>query len=305
MTQTRKKNFKKILFIIIPICLVTFTCGFYLYYIYNKIVVKSTSEDLGLSTITKSDLKNYKNYDNISNIALFGIDSTDYENGRCDCIMILTIDTFNNKLKLSSISRDSVVKIDNHGNDKLNYSYNYGGAITTLQTINKNFGLEVAKFVSVNFSSLPKIIDSIGGIELNITTEEIPFIDNIDEPGLHILNGDQSLSYSGIRDIDGGDISRTSRQRNVINSLYSKLINTSLDKIISLIKELLPSLQTNLTLSEILGLCNNILSISAPTIEEARFPLSDFYTCEKKEGICYLTVDLESTKNHLREFIYN
>ena len=83
--------------------------------------------------------------------------------------------------------------------DKINHAYAFGGPELAIQTINTNFGLNIEDFVSVNFSSLPKIIDLLGGVDINITAEEVPHIQGIDIKGPHTLTGEQALSYSRIQ----------------------------------------------------------------------------------------------------------
>ena len=90
--------------------------------------------------------------------------------------MIATIDIHNKKLKLTSIMRDSYVNIDGHGLDKINHAYAFGKAPLAIKTLNENFDLNIEDFVAVNFSYLPKIIDKIGGIELDIDSEELEYI---------------------------------------------------------------------------------------------------------------------------------
>ena len=92
--------------------------------------------------------------------------------------MIATVDKIHNKLKLTSIMRDSYVDIQGHGKDKINHAYAFGGHELALKTLNENFDLNLKDFATVNFSSLPKIIDSIGGIDLGIRNDELQYINN-------------------------------------------------------------------------------------------------------------------------------
>lgn len=125
--------------------------------------------------LDKDDLSanSYVSDNNIKNIALFGVDSSDGGYGRSDSILILTIDKINNELKLSSIMRDSYVYIPGYGNDKITHAYAYGGPQLAIKTLNENFNLDIEDFATVDFESFPKIIDALGGIDINITQEEI------------------------------------------------------------------------------------------------------------------------------------
>ena len=222
----------------------------------------------------------------IKNIALFGLDSTDGETGRSDAIMIATVDPIHNKVKLTSIMRDSYVYIDGYGNDKINHAYAYGGPELSIKTINENFGLNIEDFVSVNFSSLPVIINILGGVDIEITEEELQYINdyindinnrdgtaspNITYAGVQHLDGTQALAYSRIRYTSGGDYKRTERQRTVLEALFNKLTSASVSSYNSLLNKVLPYVQTNLNTGDILSLGTNVLGIGN-NLEQDRFP---------------------------------
>ncbi|MDZ7548740.1 LCP family protein, partial [Clostridium perfringens] len=136
--------------------------------------------------------------------------------GRSDSIMILTLDSVHNKLKLTSIMRDSYVNIPGRGLDKINHAYAFGGPELAVRTLNENFDLNIKEFMAVDFTSLPTIIDKLGGVTINIIPEEISHIPGITSAGNQVLNGKQALAYSRIRYASGGDYKRTERQRTVV-----------------------------------------------------------------------------------------
>ncbi len=80
--------------------------------------------------------------------------------------MVMTIDNFNNTIKLSSIMRDSYVSIDGHGMDKINHSYVFEGPQLVIRTLNQKFKLNIKDCITVNFSTLPEIFDAIGSVEI-------------------------------------------------------------------------------------------------------------------------------------------
>ena len=179
--------------------------------------VNIKNEDLGI--VSEEELNKYDNHKKITNIALLGIDSEDGF-GRSDSIMIATIDPVHDKLKISSIMRDCYVNIYGHGYDKINHAYAFGSAPLSIKTINETFGLNIENFVAVDFSSLPIIIDMLGGLELDITNEEVKYINfyideinrldnrnssNIWTAGSQHVDGVQALAYTRIRYTSGGD----------------------------------------------------------------------------------------------------
>ena len=207
------------------------TVYFYGNHLFNKLEkVEIDKEDIGITEEVQEKLSQYSN--SIINIALFGVDAVDGDVGRSDSIMIATIDTVHKKLKLTSIMRDSYVAIDGHGNDKLNHAYAFGGPQLAIKTLNENFDLNIENFASVNFETLPKIIDELGGIELNIDADELEYINGyiahlnningtsepaIESTGIQHVSGTQALAFCRIRYTSGGDYKRTERHREVLN----------------------------------------------------------------------------------------
>ncbi|WP_160689301.1 LCP family protein [Clostridium sp. C2-6-12] len=271
------------------------------------------------STLQNSETDALEN-NNIQNIALFGIDETEGIAGRSDCIMILTIDNKHKKLKLSSIIRDSYVVIPGKGKkDKINHAYAFGGPQLALKTLNENFKLNINQFISVNFSSLPKIIDSIGGLQLNITTDELKYINNYIEnlnnlngttspditiSGLQKVDGTQALAYCRIRYTDGGDFERTHRHRIVLNQLYEKCKALSINQYTSILNQLLPLVDTNLEKSEILSLALNLNSFRSETILQDRFPRDEDGNGKIIDGIYYYVHDEDATIKKIHNFIF-
>lgn len=307
--KKRKKRKKKplafkIIMSLLVILLVLITIGLSsVYSMLGKIdTVKIHSENLG---INHDEISTYQNIENIKNIALFGIDSTNDSTGRSDAILILTIDNNNNKLKLTSIMRDSYVNIPNHGMDKLNHAYAFGGAELAIQTLNNNFGLNIEDFVSVNFSSLPQIINLLGGVQINITEEEVNHIPTINAPGLYNLTGEEALYYSMIRYASGGDYVRTDRQRTVLNCLFSKLSQVPISSYPQILSEVLPYLKTSMSSTEILSLSSKATSVISNGLIQSRFPKDDYSEGSMIDGIYYLTFNIQDTKKQIMDYIYN
>ena len=142
------------------------------------------------------------------NVMLFGEDNSNGDkHGRSDTMIMMTIDNNHKKLKLTSFQRDTYVYIPGYGYDKLNASYNYGGAKLSIQTIEANFGIKVDRYAVVDFDSFKKIIDTLGGIDMEVTQDEIDYINYqmyknnqadtrttiTDAPGTVHLNGQEAL----------------------------------------------------------------------------------------------------------------
>ncbi|MGL4109260.1 LCP family protein [Clostridium sp. LP20] len=261
-----------------------------------------------------------ENTNNVKNIALFGIDASDGEAGRSDSIMILTIDKTHNKLKVTSIIRDSYVVIpDREGKDKINHAYAFGGPELAIRTLNKNFNLNIEDFVSVNFSSLPKLIDAVGGIELNITNDELKYINSyidgvnktnstnsshITTAGKQKVDGTQALAYSRIRYTEGGDFERSHRHRTVLTALFNKFKSLSVASYPSILNDLLPLVDTNLSTSEILSLAMDVSSLSSNDLIQARFPKDNVGKGEMIGGVYYYVFDIDKTATEISNYIF-
>lgn len=315
---------KKLKVTLITILLLILAVGGGLYFYFSHLIgkidkVETKPEDIGITQDTEDKLSKYDTYNDIINIALFGVDAADQEAGRSDSIMILSIDPVHNKLKISSIMRDSYVDIPGYGMDKINHAFAFGNSVLALKTINQNFDLNVDKFISTNFTNLPKIIDKIGGIELNIKAEEVELVNkytnnlnkingtnsgSISGPGKHRVDGTQALAYSRIRYTDGGDYERTSRHRTVLTAIFSQVKDIPVTQFPSLLGEFLPMVQTNMNNSDLLKIGSTISKINTNELIQDRFPRDGFCQGETINRTYYLTFDKDSTVEQMHKFIY-
>ena len=278
--------------------------------------VDLNEDNLGIDKAVDEKLSKY---DGIANIALFGIDAPEGTDGRSDAIMIATVDKIHNKLKLTSIMRDSYVDIQGHGKDKINHAYAFGGHELALKTLNENFDLNLKDFATVNFSSLPKIIDSIGGIDLDIRNDELQYINNyigdlntlnktnvsnITSAGTQHVNGTQALAYCRIRYTAGGDGERTERQRIVLSKLFEKFNQVSPAKYPTILNELMPMVTTSLSSGEILNLAKIVASMGGSGLEQERYPMDQYSKGEMINGVYYLAFDKDVTVKQIHDYIF-
>ncbi len=214
-------------------------------------------DELMVSTQAEANLSNYRN------IAIFGIDSREntYERGnRSDCIIIASINNTTKEVKLASVYRDTYVQIEGHGLDKITHAYSYGSAPLAIATLNTNLDLNIKEFVTVNFDAVKEIIDSIGGISMPITSEEVSHIPGITKAGTYQLTGEQALAYARIRYATGGDYKRTERMRDVLTAVANKVKTFDISRLNKLVDTLLPKVYTNLKASDIFSMFPSIPS---------------------------------------------
>ena len=170
------KNFKKIVLILIGIILLIGLSGFgYVYSKLNKMYVKDE---------VVKDIENTEEatiVDGITNILLVGTDGEYVEKGnRSDGIMLVTIDSKNKDIKLSSIARDTYVDIPGYSKEKLTHAYAYEGIDLLKEVFKENFDLDIDKYIAVNFGSFMEIIDEIGGVVVDVPESGLKSINSID-----------------------------------------------------------------------------------------------------------------------------
>lgn len=280
--------------------------------------------DSDADTIEYDDLELNKDLpDNIVNILLLGIDTrpnklaktvedrkVDLVAGRSDANIICSINLNTGSVKLTSIARDVMVTIPGYKNQlRVNVAFYYGGmnykshadqivngAQLAMKTINRNFKLNIQRYVVVNIFGLSNIIDELGGIDMELTKAEAGRInfelkkepmDDIDrlsvksEEGVHHLDGMQAVTFARIRGLDN-DNERTSRQRKLLETLLEKVMaNMDIATFTNLVKTALPFGATNLTAAELLqygaavitGEAMQNLSSGEAVISQMRIPI--------------------------------
>lgn len=278
MANKQKKGLKifGIIVLILVILFIAIIGGTY-WFIQDKLSkiqqVDLKEEELGVSSHAEASLSDYRN------IAIFGVDSRDNDldrGNRSDCIIIASMNNKTKEIKLVSVYRDTYVQIEGHGLDKITHAYSYGSAPLTISTLNTNFDLNIKEFVTVNFDSVAEAVDKLGGVTINIETqEELKYLNGyIDETakvtgksnekltaiGNQTLNGVQAVAYSRIRYTEGGDYKRTERMRTVIEAMAEKIKTKNISEINSFIDFILPKVYTNITASDVFSLLPSITS---------------------------------------------
>lgn len=299
--MSRKKS-KIIIISIVAILALIFLAGGYA--VYSKLSkIKTTKielpdEEIGIQKQENEEVKNKKD---VTSILLLGLDREEHAT---DVNMVLTLDDDNKEIRLLSILRDSYIYYGEDKTNKLNYAINYGGVTNSIKTVNENYGTEIRDYILIDFDGVMNLVDAMGGVNVNLTSEEIPYISpnkNL-KSGNNVLSGKQALSYSRIRRI-GTDFQRTQRQRNVINAMYSKVKSLSLGEMNKLLDVALNNVETSLSYGEILSLGQKIISYGGKEIKQGRVPIDGTWHDDYKE-LYYLMWDKEPNLKYVREFIY-
>ena len=294
-------TFKKIVIgLIIFVIAVPMIAFGYFYFKLNSMYDKDTAKDI------KSKIQKVEDKNGITNILLAGVDGNNLDKGnRSDSMMILTIDDKNNDIRITSLARDTYVDIPGYGEQKLTHAYAYGGPALLLETIDKNFGIKIDKYAAVSFDSFEKIIDTIGGVEIDVLPKEVSHIPGVDGPGKQNLDGKEALAYSRIRYADDA-YHRDNRQRTVLQAAYNKLSNTSSGDLIELGNTIIGYTKTNIPPMEIFNLATKVLKMNTTNFAQLEFPLDghrDGKILNQEKGWVILW-DKEYNNKQLNKFIY-
>lgn len=323
-TKKRKQKKIKLGFIIIFILSIALVaCCIYFMQIASGLNHNDLDKSkLGIAVPVKDSIKDNPDDDSITNVALFGVDKrNDQKNVHSDAIMVVSIDKKHNKIKLSSIMRDTLVSIDEHGQNKITQAYFSGGPELAVRTINQNFNLDIEEYATVDFQQMATIIEAVGGVEIDISERErvdanrsiceqhvvagLPQ-DLIKEAGMQTLNGTQAVAYARIRHVGNADFERTDRQREVLQQMFNKALTMSKLQYPEFAKKILPAVETSLDIGEILGLSS--IMLRDVSFQDLRFPMNSELI---GNGSIYigkaqcLNVDLEKMTEDLHKFIYD
>lgn len=273
--RTRKRK-RKILFLFLELLAITILSVS----IYGSDLYFDTKRDFNANvqdqTFRRENIKvnedaNLKIADGYTDIVVFGVDArgTELESGtNSDTIIIVSINNETKKVKMLSVYRDTSVRIvDSYGVariKKANYAYAAGGAENAISMLNTNLDLNISEYVAINFAGVADIIDALGGVELNLTEDEVANINkhlidsrlstgkdspDVTQAGWQTLNGLQATTYCRLRgttfyDEKTGeaitdDFGRTARQRLVISKLVDKAKKAGVSKCIDIAKKVI------------------------------------------------------------------
>ena len=235
----------------------------------------------------------------------------------------VTIDKLNKSLKLTSLARDTLVKIPGREEEKLTHAYAYGQEELLMQTINENFDLDIKDYAVVNFKSFIDIVDIIGGVDINVNEKEIHHlnevikecyevnhdntknIEYITSSGNHNLNGYQALAYARIRKLDT-IYKRDERQRLILTNIAHKLSDVSISKYPQIAKSILRHIKVNIAFNKIIDLAFIAHELASYDISQLEFPISEYREEGRigEKGTYVVKWDKNKNIELLHQFIY-
>ncbi len=279
-------------------------------------VVSDGTENITVKTLTEEE-ETYRN------IVLFGVDSREkalLKGTRSDTIMIASVNEKTHEVKLVSVYRDTFLNVGEDTYNKANVAYAYGGPSRAVEMLNNNLDLEITDYVTVGFSGLIDTVDAVGGITIQLTEEEVGYLNSyqicmaeelgreyvpVEYAGEQVLNGMQATAYCRIRYTAGSDFKRTQRQRDVLIQILEKAKNMSLIEMNAAIDAILPKVATSLDMKEILELAANAKKYTVVDNTGVPFSKNLVGAFVGKKGSCVVPYDLEENVIQLHRFLYN
>ncbi len=283
-------------------------------------VTRATDEEQGIQkveipeeeiTLNEGVEKN-ENLEKYRTIALFGLDSTVGEltkSTRSDTIMIASVNNETKEVRLMSVYRDTYLNLGNDTYNKCNAAYAKGGPKQALNMLNMNFDLNITDFVAVGFKGVMDAVNAVGGVYIDVDSEELKHINNyqisisenlkisydpVKETGYQLLDGLQATAYCRIRQTAGDDFKRTERQREVLSGMLERAKSMDVASLTKMANNVFGNVYTSIDLQEILSLLSDLTSYTL--IDEGGFPSSEYRTTATIGGIgdSVICTDLES-----------
>lgn len=329
--KKKRRIFGKIVFVLEILVLLILCAGLFLYAQLSKKldITQDTDFDISKVQINKEVAEG-----NVSEgyqlIALVGLDNTEGQLvGNSDTMLIACIDNKTKEVDLVSLYRDTYLRVseDEEGNGmyyKANHAFALDGAEGLLTMLNSNLDLPISDYVTVGFEAVSEVVDQLGGIEINLTHDEIVHMNSYcvsvskstgkdyepidpEDEGVHLLNGVQAVSYARIRYTAGNDFKRTQRQRLVITKMVEKAKSANLSTLNSIMDTVFPMVKTSFTKTEIIKMASSLLSYKIG--DTTGFPfthymLKDVKGCYGKDLDCVVPITLESNVQELHAWLF-
>ena len=250
--------------------------------------------------------------EDVLNILLLGSDSRDpkIDRGRSDSMMVLSYNKTKRTATLLSLQRDSLIPIEDHGWNRINTAYFFGGVGLIINTINDLFDLDIQYYAIINFEGFTTIVDKIGGVDVTLTKAEADYYNKSNgwtlKEGVNTLNGAQALAHSQNRTTGSeSDFGRTKRQRAVLLSIYKKCIKLKDFATITALIELgLTKVNTNLPPDIIYSIATDVISGETPELITAYMPFKDTWKSVWYKKMSVIQIDIKENKNQIKELLY-
>lgn len=252
-------------------------------------------------------------------VALFGLDSrdtNDFSGTNSDVVIIASINNKTGDINLISVFRDTCLKTGDNRYNKVNESYAVGGPKKAVEVLNENLDLQIDDYVAVNWKAVATAINILGGIDINITKDELKYINGyitetvnstgmgstqIQGEGIHHLDGIQAVAYSRIRYTAGNDYKRTERQRTVLAAVLETAKNADSATLNNIIVTVFPMTASSIDANNVIAVAANVRKYKL--IQTGGFPFEVVEKNVNKQDFVFPDT-LETNVIKLHEFLY-
>lgn len=233
-------------------------------------------------------------------VLIMGVDMREDDVGRSDTMMIATIDPKLDKASLLSVPRDTRVRISGYGFDKINAAYAYGGEPLAEKTAENLLGIDIDHYVIINTKSFVKIIDAIGGVDIDVE-KRMYYVDEWDDdgglyidlyPGMQHMDGKTAVTYVRYRDSEG-DIGRIHRQQKFMEACMDKVVSPDIiTKIPAVVREVIDAIDTDMTFRQLLEIAGALKAAQSNGLATEMVPGYPLYI----DGVSYWMPDVEELR---------
>lgn len=306
------------------LAVVLFTVGAFFYYTSKlNIEVLGDEEGGGYFDLLKAD----RDEDGVTNILVIGADNDVGSGmdspGNGDGLIIVSINNSKKQITLTSLMRDIRVIKSNGYATKLTLAYHDGGPELLIECIESNMGIDIDNYVRVNYHDVVKIIDAVGGVEIELDESELKYMgDKVeavaktvggdwqwnkipeDQPGVYKLNGIQAAGYMRVRVLNGdGDLGRTARARNVLMGIKDSMARMNLIQLGNFANVVLPCITTDMEQDDIAGHLVKLSKYLRYDFVSNRIPADDAYR-HSHDGHSYILADFEVNRGYFLDIVY-
>lgn len=236
-------------------------------------------------------------------VMIMGVDKRNDDVGRSDTLMVATLDPEKNQAALLSIPRDTRVKIKGYGYDKINAAYAYGDRKLTQSTVESLIGAKIDHYIVIDVHGFTKIIDALGGVDIDVEKRmyyEDPWDDDgglyIDlQPGMQHMDGKTAITYVRYRD-EEGDIGRIRRQQKFMKAVMDKLVSTAIiPRLPSMVSAMYDAVETDMSISELLSFMGTLQEAKNNGLKSEMLPGKPVYI----DDISYWIPNISKTRQIL------
>lgn len=318
--RRKKKNgfAKKLLTVLIAVAIIFAILSVGAYGIVRGIISKTNYQPYESDYVRAADVMHDPD---VMNVLLIGSDEREgVDTARSDAMIVLSVNQNTKKIVMTSILRDSYVQIPGAGQQRINHAYQMGGPALLIQTIEENFKIGIDYYASVDFFSFIDIIDCVDGVDIEVTDEEVQWVNAylaelnnilgdpegdqyISGPGTMTMTGKQALAYSRIRYV-GTDFARTERQRTVLNAVIEKLKGANPIQLFRVVNTVLPDVSTDMDDHAMTMTLFKAVLYLGYDIEQCRIPMDGTWWNEDANGQEVLGMDFAANIAGLKNTIY-